>query len=373
MQDGYKISLIIPVYNAQQYLEQTLESVRRQTIGFESIELLLVDDCSTDQSGQILERWAAQYPNVRSLRTEQNSGTPAEPRNVGIEAASAPYLMFLDNDDELFPDACKTLYETAGKTGADLVSGSVRLMHPELFSEEQRKTLVYGTEQNKTGFFRKEPGRPDWLWAFLNNHWCKIYRRDLVEKYGIRCLKGELWEDILFLFQYILHSETFFYMHDPIVLYRVRPESLSHVLDKAFYCSLPRSIECGMAHALRYGKAEEYVDLLDYGFSIVEYYVDKLLDAENLEPQDLKEALFAWKKTIVFAARHGAKYHSAYSRILCDDFSEDQDQKAWYHFCELKILYKQRQTEINNILDSNTFRLAQRLSGIKEFLRRKKG
>ena len=92
----YKISVIIPVYNAENTLKQAVNSVINQSIGFENIELILVDDNSNDNSRKIIQDYADKYGNVKAIFLRENSGSPSKPRNTGIDNATAPYLMFLE-------------------------------------------------------------------------------------------------------------------------------------------------------------------------------------------------------------------------------------------------------------------------------------
>ena len=98
----YKVSVIMPVYNAEEYLGNALDSVINQSMGFENIELILVDDKSTDNSRNIIEEYSNIYYNIKPIFLDENSGCPGIPRNVGIKNASSDYIMFIDNDDEYF-------------------------------------------------------------------------------------------------------------------------------------------------------------------------------------------------------------------------------------------------------------------------------
>ncbi len=364
---NYKISLITPVYNAVKYLANVLESVQGQTIGFENIEWLLVDDCSTDGSAQIISQWAAEHSNIKLLKTEKNSGTPAKPRNIGLDHATAPYIMFLDNDDALHLNACKALYDEISRTRVDIVTGDVTLMDYEGFSKKDKDLLLNYNDSAALGFHLMESPLGDWIGPFLKNHWCKIYRRDIIETNHIRCLEGKLWEDILFLFLYMSCVKDMVCIAEPIVSYRARVESLSHVYDKQFYCSLPKSIDFGMACAEQLGQknAHRFVEMLTYG-GHVEYYTDQLLGSETLSKEELDECLMTWKNTYVYSIKYGAQFHSAYCKILADDFLSGMDEKAIFHFHTLKELYKQRQREKDNILNSKTFRFAKKMSNIKQ-------
>lgn len=118
----YKISVIIPVYNAENTLKQAVNSVINQSIGFENIELILVDDNSNDNSRKIIQDYADKYDNVKAIFLKENSGSPSKPRNTGIDDATAPYLMFLDNDDEYFNDYCEVLYNSIVRNDVDIVN-----------------------------------------------------------------------------------------------------------------------------------------------------------------------------------------------------------------------------------------------------------
>ena len=117
----YKISVIMPIFNVEEYLENTLKSVINQTIGFENIELILVDDCSTDNSREIIEKYSNDYPNIKKIFLEKNTGCPGIPRNIGIRNATSDYIMFIDHDDEYFPEICDKLYNTIISEDADIV------------------------------------------------------------------------------------------------------------------------------------------------------------------------------------------------------------------------------------------------------------
>lgn len=123
----------------------------------------------------------------------------------------------------------------------------------------------------------------------------------------------------------------------------------------------------GMDFAIRNGKERFYVELLSYGYSMIEYHIDQLLDAENLTKEELGKCILAWKQPLIYCPRYKEDaLHTAYSRILSDDFSSGEDQKAVFHFYVLKELYKQRQKELDNILNSTTFKIAKTLTDLKD-------
>lgn len=361
----YLVSVIVPVYNSEKYILETLESVKRQTLGFENIQLIIVDDCSTDYSFQTVKEWAAGCSNVVLTQTDTNSGSPALPRNIGLDLAVAPYIMFLDNDDMYTDSACKVLYDTALNTGADIVSGDSELMESDIrFTEEEKTRLLWHTETIQAGEYSLKEELGDWIVPFLNNHWCKIYKREIIEKNKIRSLPGEIWEDILFLFLYLSVSEKCVYIKKPIVQYRARKESLSHVQGEAFYCSIPKSMNYGKERADELGTTDQYLSFVNYGFGIVEYYLDELLSNNKIDKEALERCVLAWAKPFEYCGSGNFQLHSAYGRILSDDMKRNEPQQAVFHFFELKRLYLQRKEELDEIFNSKTYKLAQLIGKI---------
>ena len=108
------VSVVIPVWNVAPYLRECLDSVINQTIGLDRLEVLAIDDGSTDGSGPLLDHYAEQYPQVRVFH-EANSGGPGRPRNVGMDNAAGTYVFFLDADDYLGVEALERLVGMAEK------------------------------------------------------------------------------------------------------------------------------------------------------------------------------------------------------------------------------------------------------------------
>lgn len=89
---SYKISVIVPVYNAENELSSAIDSIINQSIGFDNIELILVDDASLDNSKNIMVQYAKEYSNIKPIFLEKNSGYPGKPRNIGIKSVNVDYI-----------------------------------------------------------------------------------------------------------------------------------------------------------------------------------------------------------------------------------------------------------------------------------------
>ncbi|MFF0109629.1 glycosyltransferase [Streptomyces hirsutus] len=117
-----KVSVVVPVHNAGSYIDKCAQSLLGQSIGRDAYEVVYVDDGSTDDSAERLDRLAALHPHVRVHRQE-NSGWPGKPRNVGVRLSRGEYVQFVDQDDELGHEALERLYHLGRRNGSDIVLG----------------------------------------------------------------------------------------------------------------------------------------------------------------------------------------------------------------------------------------------------------
>ena len=122
----YKISIIVPIYNVEEFIDESIKSILNQSIGFENLEVILIDDCSTDKSGEIAKKYSELYENIIYYKMPENSGMAGKPRNVGMQMAKGKYIMFLDPDDCYMPYACKLMYDTIEKQNVKFVAANYK-------------------------------------------------------------------------------------------------------------------------------------------------------------------------------------------------------------------------------------------------------
>ncbi|MER6102064.1 glycosyltransferase family A protein [Streptomyces sp. NPDC001832] len=119
-----KVSVVIPVYNPGKYIDPCIDSLLRQSLSAREFEVLFVNDGSTDDTPERLEKLAVEHPHFRVI-TIPNSGWPGKPRNIGVAEAKGEYVQFVDQDDHLASDALRRLYEMGHRNGSDIVIGKV--------------------------------------------------------------------------------------------------------------------------------------------------------------------------------------------------------------------------------------------------------
>ncbi|MCY7374136.1 MAG: bifunctional glycosyltransferase family 2 protein/CDP-glycerol:glycerophosphate glycerophosphotransferase [Spirochaetaceae bacterium] len=195
-----ELSVVVIGYNDRAHLPTAIRSVLDQTL--RHLEVIVVDDASTDGSADVAEGIAAADPRVRVVRLQENSGGCSLPRNTGLDAARAPYVMFLDSDDRYDRHACKNLLLTAERTGADVVAGQVVRVHvtkkketPWIKRLYTRRAVYQGIRENPEMFF--DP---------LSTN--KLYRRDFLDRHHIRFPEGVHYEDSLFSTKVYVHAKV---------------------------------------------------------------------------------------------------------------------------------------------------------------------
>jgi glycosyltransferase involved in cell wall biosynthesis len=188
------VSVIIGAYEAMPYLVECLASVEAQTIDPERIEVIAVDDGSTDGTGEYLEEFAARAPMHVTVIRQENSGGPSGPRNVGLGKASGRYVFFLDADDRLGAEALERMVAMADRNGTDVVLGKVEGINRKpprsMWGKTLERTDVYSSNIKFTLSAQK------------------LFRRALLDRHGMR-FDESLWtgEDALFTMEAYLRAD----------------------------------------------------------------------------------------------------------------------------------------------------------------------
>ena len=223
------VSVIIPVYNGERYIRDCLQSLLVQTL--QNFELIVVDDASTDRSGEICASMAAADSRIRLVQLPENSGAGMA-RNRGMEAATGRFLTFVDGDDSVEPEYLKTLYAQAILHNADVVSGGSKEYH----QQADGAYLLHEIVNVKDSVYVMPESPWPRIEGMLANQtcvaaWGKFYRRDFIEKYQLRFDDMPNFEDCLFNFLCLYYAERYVFIPATDYHYHVRAHSLSRGQD----------------------------------------------------------------------------------------------------------------------------------------------
>ncbi len=215
------VSVIIPAYNAAPYLERSVGSVVAQTLGLARMQVIIVDDGSTDTTPAMLDRMADEYPAIEVIH-QANSGGPATPRNVALERVRGRYVFFLDQDDYLSPDALGAMVRCADENGTDIVVARMkgvggRVTPRPMFARTIPSTDLFSTPS---------------LYRLLNP--IKLFRTELVRSLGVLFRPDfQIGEDLPFVATAYLKANGISILADKDYIFWVNREDDSNITRSA--------------------------------------------------------------------------------------------------------------------------------------------
>lgn len=226
-----KVSIIVPVFNAERYLERTIEYLRNQT--YENIEIILVDDGSTDSSPQICDKACKEDERIKCIH-KQNAGVSAA-RNDGMNAAIGEYIMFCDADDIPSERWVQRFYEVISISNSDnVISGYYAESHGLKTEYIYSYDKIIGRNHIQHRIIMTMS-----MWGYAPNNeklervnggiWNRIYKKELIEKNGLVFdEKVIIAEDVLFNIEYLNCSEKVVFIEECLYTYIFNPESATH-------------------------------------------------------------------------------------------------------------------------------------------------
>ena len=213
------ISILVPVYNVEKYLSRCLDSILAQTLT--DYEVILVNDGSTDQSGVICDRYAAEHDRIKVIHQE-NAGV-SQARNRLLAAARGEYITFVDSDDAIEPKYLETLLEDLQKTGADISICS----WSEVSQEGLRTEISWDNKENGFQNWTTEQAVKALLYqkSIDTNLWAKLYTNEVLK--DIVFPKGKAYEDLAVAYQIFLKAKRVCYRPEPLYLYTTNTSGIS--------------------------------------------------------------------------------------------------------------------------------------------------
>lgn len=209
------ISVIIPVYKVEQYLNQCIASVTRQT--YQQLEILLVNDGSPDRCGMMCDEWAKRDQRIKVIHKE--NGGLSDARNAGLNAARGAYIAFVDSDDLIAPTMMEQLLDALEYESADIAECNYTLFTNEPLAKDNsdyKKVVGYGVKEA--------------MHLLLNEHtfkytvWNKLYRREIFQSLQFEI--GKLHEDVFFTYQAFGLCHRIAKIEDSLYYYRQRSDSI---------------------------------------------------------------------------------------------------------------------------------------------------
>ncbi len=328
-----EFSVIVPVYNSESYFRRCLDSILAQT--FNDYELIIVDDGSSDSSGEIADEYAEKNSRI-SVIHQQNQGLSAA-RNTGLEAASGRYVCFADSDDTVTPDLLSVLLKYTDKDydiisynrrliapdGTEGVLGKVYAEYPEIDEEVRRKIILEMLYERRIGW----------------ESWSMAYRREMLERYHLRFFDNRIIyaEDLHYTMSCLCRIHSMVMVPDVLYVYYQRTDSLS---GRYGYQDLfDRMITCAHEIYNDMKKSGNCQDLTDH-FPIVYFGI---MRNEYLNAGDVLDKVGEEELRRKFRARQDDGFHMNMSRRIPQYWKEllklgkqNQTRKA-LHILELLL------------------------------------
>lgn len=294
------VSIIVPVYNVEEYLAKCLDSITGQTL--KNIEIILINDCSTDQSEAIILEYQKKDSRIIYLKQKTNQGQ-GYARNLAIKQAKGKYLLFVDSDDYIALDAAELLYNKAKQLDLDILEANYYKVYPS--DTKEQKNEVFADVLTGNQYFEQIPFTVGVIWN-------KLWRKDFILDNGLFFVK-EIFEDVIYISNAMLVAKRVSRIDYAFYYYMIRENStmtskvskkhidsqvkLVDFLEKSYISN--KSIE----------GSDQRLKLLLYSFSSLATFI------VNFDPSNLSELVL--KKE---AKKFLKKKHASYKKesFLCD-------------------------------------------------------
>ena len=306
------VSIIIPVYQVEKYLDKCIASVVGQT--YQNLQIILVDDGSADRSPAICDGWQERDPRITVIH--QPNGGLSQARNAGLKLATGEFIGFVDSDDWIEPDMVECLLAALQETTADIAVGGF-----EGFTEDSKSIPYAKSKSTERSLYYTEEAlkRLLLLRGFIRNFvWNKLYRRTVLS--GIAFPEGRLYEDVTWTAQVIGNAKSVVCVDQIFYHYLHRPDSLSHD-DRQFARRLQDELELTeqrLDYIHRHYPSLDKFAILRLHNLICRYYINICLHFRHLDPDykirdDLRERFSRHRPSIFLDLRYFGK---AIARLL---------------------------------------------------------
>lgn len=307
VKDKYLISIIVPIFKVESYLDRIINIILRQT--YENIEIILVDDGSPDNCGKICDEYAKKDNRIKVIH--KKNGGLSEARNYGIEASTGDYIMFIDSDDYIASNMCEILLKNALNNDADIVSCNFKEIYTnsiEKINEQSIKELVeiYSNLEVIYKYFFEYT-------VDINVVWNKLYKREIFfEKGHVRFPVGKLHEDDYTVCKLYYYANKIVIINDVLYYYLRRDNSITgtfserNIIDKIDAIidqyNFVKDKETALKYMIQARGIDCYKDYLQ--FKLSEKLYRKMIDFRDCILDNkkgiIKNPYMNWKRYIKF-------------------------------------------------------------------------
>ena len=294
-----KVSIIMPVFNAENYIQKSIKSLLNQTL--KEIEIIIVNDGSEDKSKEIIKKYEEKYPDKIKYLEKENGGA-ADARNYALKYAKGEYIAFLDADDYVELDMYEKMYNKAQEENSSIVECDFYWEYPH--KKKLDTGIIYNNKKEMLLFARVIP-------------WNKLIKRNILESNEILFPKGLRYEDVEFTYKLVPYCEKVSFVKEPLVHYVQRKTSVSYEFNER-----TRDIFAVLDNVINYYKAnllyDDYETQLEYIYTryllcsslgrIVKIKDKKLREKILYETwKNLNEKFPKWKQNEILKQRKSIK------------------------------------------------------------------
>ena len=334
-QNNIKISIIVPIYNSEQYLEECIVSLVNQTL--QEIEIILINDASTDSSNSIMQQYRNQYPEkIKCIYLKENIHQGGA-RNRGIEIAQGEFIMFVDSDDEVDCSICEKLYKKAIERSCDIVfcdilklyEGKNKQLWFSYMFEQQKGDMTY--EKKKMFFFTE--GYP----------FAKIISRKLIIENQIRFPEKMKYEDFAVVIIFYLFAEKTDYVAEPLYFYNIRENSTSKKKNSVEHYEYIKATKYLFDYLIRLGLNRQFEEEIEaiYTYGIL-HSIKKILTQFDDPNIDMVYSLYLnlLDKYPEYKVNKYLYFQSEPIGILALEYAEDSKEELHLAFQQGKLQEK---------------------------------
>ena len=285
---GEKISVIVPIYNVEPYLKKCIDSIINQT--YKNLEIILVDDGSPDNCGQICDDYAKKDTRIKVIH--KKNGGLSDARNAGLEVCTGNFLSFVDSDDWIELNTYEVMMKNMNEYNADIVVSNINYVYKDKVESKY--------SEDKIRCFNKEEAMKELIKDGLVQAvvWNKLYKREFID--NLRFKVGKLNEDEFFTYKICAKAERIVYIPEPLYQYRQRENSIMGAYSLKRLDSVDALYERLQFIKLNFPKLYNDEKIIFCNVCIYNY---QMLLKSNISNKESKKKLIKYRKEIHFRVR----------------------------------------------------------------------